>query len=140
MSFSDDDLNDLYEKTDGRCHVCRKKVAFTNYGGVGARGAWEVDHSRAQARGGSSYFRNLLPACVPCNRWKGHRSTRSVRAFHGHRRAPLSRQQRQNERSRNLLLCCLAGVVLGRAAKGPAGAAAGLLVGALIGSSLEVDG
>jgi hypothetical protein len=30
MSFSHDDLDDLYEKTDGRCHVCRKKVAFTN--------------------------------------------------------------------------------------------------------------
>jgi 5-methylcytosine-specific restriction endonuclease McrA len=30
-----------------------------------------VDHSRALSKGGSNYFRNLNPSCIPCNRSKG---------------------------------------------------------------------
>ena len=137
MSFSYDDLNDFYEKTDGRCHVCRKRLAFTNYGLVGERGAWEVDHSRARARGGTHHFRNLQPACISCNRSKGARSTRSVRAFHGHRGAPLSRQGRQDERSRNVLLGSGTAAVLGGIGWGPAGVALGLIVGGLLGARVR---
>jgi hypothetical protein len=35
----------VYEKTDGCYHICSKKLAKKNYGVIGARGAWEIDHS-----------------------------------------------------------------------------------------------
>jgi 5-methylcytosine-specific restriction endonuclease McrA len=76
MGYSNEELNYIYEKNDGHCWHCDKKLAFTNYGIVGARGAWEVDHSVPIARGGTDYFRNLVPACVPCNRNKSDRKTR----------------------------------------------------------------
>jgi len=80
MAYTEEELNDIYDKNDGYCHICGKKLAFTNYGIVGARGAWEVDHSVPRSRGGSNLMRNLLPACISCNRSKGDSSTRTARA------------------------------------------------------------
>ncbi len=69
--LSDEDLSDIFDKTDGCCRYCGKQLAWGNYGRVGARGAWEVDHSVPRSRGGTDYFRNLWPACVACNTEKG---------------------------------------------------------------------
>ena len=68
--------NPLYRKrgsvpTQSLFWHCRKKLAFTNYGRYGKKGAWEVDHSNPISKGGTDYFRNLVPACVECNRSKG---------------------------------------------------------------------
>ncbi len=71
MGYTDDELNYIYDKTGGYCNWCEKKIAFRNYGRVGERGAWEVDHSNPLALGGTDYLRNLVPACIPCNRSKG---------------------------------------------------------------------
>jgi len=71
MHFSDDDLNEIYDRTSGYCHICHRKLAFINYGVLGARGAWEVEHSKPQARGGTHMRTNLYAACIPCNRSKG---------------------------------------------------------------------
>ncbi len=95
MAFDDDTLERIYERTDGRCHICRKKLAFSNYGRHGRRGAWEVDHSKARNRGGSDHGNNLFAACTSCNRSKGDSGTRSARAMHGHRTAPLSAHAKQ---------------------------------------------
>jgi 5-methylcytosine-specific restriction endonuclease McrA len=71
MAYSDEDLNYVYDKNDGYCWWCGKKLSFVNYGCPGAHGAWEVDHSNPVVQGGSDLLRNLLPACIPCNRSKG---------------------------------------------------------------------
>jgi len=74
MAYSNDDLNDIYDKTGGRCACCGKKLAFINYGlggGARAKGRWEVAHGRPRALGGSDGFRNLWPMCVDCNRSMG---------------------------------------------------------------------
>ena len=76
MGYTDEELTYIYDKNDGYCWHCDKKLAFTNYGIVGARGAWEVDHSVPIARGGTGYFRNLVPSCISCNRSKGDLRTR----------------------------------------------------------------
>ena len=76
MPYSEYELNYIFDKTGGRCIHCRKKLGWSNYGIVGARGAWEVDHSKAVARGGTDYLRNLIPSCIPCNRAKGSQSSR----------------------------------------------------------------
>jgi len=63
----------VYEKKNGHCWWCGRKIAWANYGRVGERGAWEIDHNHARARGGTDDLRNLVPACVDCNRIKSDR-------------------------------------------------------------------
>jgi 5-methylcytosine-specific restriction endonuclease McrA len=71
VSFDEDDLNYIFDKTGGECHYCGKQLAWSNYGLVGKRGAWEVDHSIPVSRGGTDHQNNLWPACVSCNTEKG---------------------------------------------------------------------
>ena len=71
MSWEDDTLGWVYDRTDGHCRYCGKKLFWSNYGAPGERGSWEVDHSVPIARGGTDYLRNLWPACTDCNRDKG---------------------------------------------------------------------
>ena len=58
---------------------CGKKLSFTNYANYDHGMAWEIDHSKAKAKGGTNYFRNLQPACIPCNRNKGTTSGTSYK-------------------------------------------------------------
>lgn len=139
MGYSNDVLNYLYDKTAGRCHLCHRRLAFSSYGALGARRAWEVDHSNARARGGTDYLRNLLPACVPCNRSKQARSTRSARRAFGYSRAPLSFAERERQTNSNIMTCAGAGAVVGGAVAGPGGAFVGGLLGMLIGFDVNVD-
>jgi hypothetical protein len=80
MRFSDEVLSYIYDKNDGYCWYCDKRLAFSNYGVLGERGAWEIDHSVPKSRGGTDYLRNLVPACIDCNRQKGTRMGKSLRA------------------------------------------------------------
>lgn len=50
MRYTDDRLNDIYERTRGYCHLCWKKLSFCNYGKPGMRAAWEVEHSCPRAK------------------------------------------------------------------------------------------
>lgn len=96
--MSNEDRNDtlkcIYTRTEGACHVCRKKLCFNNYGKMGRRGAWEIEHSVPVSKGGTDHLNNLYAACIPCNRSKGTSHTRTARAEYGYRRAPLSKKQR----------------------------------------------
>lgn len=76
MRYTNEDLTYIYDKNNGCCWHCGKKLSFKNYGIIGARGGWEVDHSNPLSRGGTDYFRNLVPSCIPCNRSKGDLKTR----------------------------------------------------------------
>ena len=67
MQYSDDRLNQIYDKTNGICRHCGKQLAFKNFGNRRARGGWEVDHSVPRSRGGSDNLRNLWPTCRQCN-------------------------------------------------------------------------
>ncbi len=104
MSFTESELRKVYDRTSGYCHICHKKVAFTNYGVAGARSAWEVEHSNPQAEGGTDRLNNLYPACIACNRSKGTQDTRTVRARNGKTRAPLSRKDREKAKTINAIL------------------------------------
>ena len=81
MAYSDEELNHIYDKTNGYCYHCGKKLAFSNYGVPGTTGAWEVDHSRSRASGGTDYLRNLVPSCIPCNRSKGPLHSRQFQSY-----------------------------------------------------------
>jgi 5-methylcytosine-specific restriction endonuclease McrA len=134
MAYSSKELRQIYDRTTGKCHICRKKLALKNYGKKGAHGAWEVEHSKPRAYGGSDYLRNLYPACISCNRSKGTKSNRSVRAKHGVKRAPLSKEQRKEAKRASAIGGGLIGAAIG-SVLGPGGA---LLVGA-IGAKLAYD-
>jgi len=60
MGFTEEEVNAVYNKTDGYCKYCGKRLSFVNYGKNGKRGAWHIDHSKAWVKGGSSYLRNLV--------------------------------------------------------------------------------
>lgn len=139
MAYSSERLNVVFSKTAGRCHLCRKKLAWINYGAYGQRAAWEVDHSRARANGGSDHLNNLFPACVSCNRSKQHGSSRDMRAVNGITGVPLSEAQLANARSENAfgggLLGAGVGLLLGG---GPLILGLGL-IGALVGAAKDPD-
>lgn len=139
MGYSNERLNSIYDRTDGRCHLCGKRLAFKNYGNLaGARGAWEVEHSVPKAAGGTERLNNLYAACISCNREKGSRPTKSVRAKNGRSAAPLSAEKKRQARTENAILGGTIGGVLGLVG-GPVGAAAGASLGALLGGKLEVE-
>lgn len=102
-------LKIIFSKTDGRCHLCNKRLAFRNHGQLGRRGAWEVEHSNPRANGGHDHLNNLFPAHILCNREKGTVTTRTARAWHGRTHAPLSTEKVVDQR----LWSAVGGGVLG---------------------------
>lgn len=138
MAYDIERLNRIFGKTNGRCHICRSQLNFGNYGKLGVRRAWEVEHSVARANGGTDHLNNLYPACVFCNRSKGSATTRSIRAKNGFTSAPFSR----GEKIKN----ALTGGAVGTFATflvpphvRVAVAVLGAVIGALIGHEVEPD-
>lgn len=95
MKREEAQLRAIYSRTEGQCHICRKRLSFRNYGAYGTRGAWEIEHSVAQARGGTHHGNNLFGACISCNRSKGDCSSRTARRQHGFQCAPYSVEKRK---------------------------------------------
>lgn len=138
MAFDQQRQMEIFEKTDGHCHICRKKLAWRNYGVQGGRGAWEVEHSIPRAKGGSDHLNNLYPACISCNRSKGAATTRTARRKNGYKAAPLSREKK----TRNAWIGGFGGALAGRillAPLGPFGLIAGAAIGVLISSGHEPE-
>jgi 5-methylcytosine-specific restriction endonuclease McrA len=132
MKYTDQILNSIYDKTDGCCHICHKKISFSNYGIPGSKGAWHVDHSVATVRGGSNRFSNLMPACIPCNTSKGAQSTKSVRLKNNKMRAPLSAQKKQEAKAQSIFSHAAVGGCIGLLF-GPLGGLVGSVIGGLVG-------
>ncbi len=130
-------LSAIYDRTNGYCHLCGKKLAFTNYGQRGARGAWNVEHSIAVAMGGTDHLNNLYAACITCNAEKGLLSTRTARAGNGMTRAPRSVAAQERARSKDTSKGATVGGALGLLLSGTPG---GVVVGALIGGALGGSG
>jgi 5-methylcytosine-specific restriction endonuclease McrA len=136
----DERLERIFERTDGRCHICGGGLCFRNYGRPDARGAWEVEHSHPRCKGGTNSLNNLYAAHIRCNRQKGSYTTRTARGWHSRTRAPLSTQKKAETRIRNGLGLGLLGLLFG-AATGGIGAA--LLfggAGACLGHNLSLEG
>lgn len=86
-------LKHVFDRTDGRCHICGFGLRFEMYGKGRSRYGWEVDHSVPRALGGSESLRNLLPAHGACNRVKGTRSSHAARRTFGLEKRPLSKAE-----------------------------------------------
>ena len=138
MAYSTEKLSWIYDRTSGRCHICGKKLSFKNYGRYGEKAAWQVEHSRPRARGGTDHGNNLYAACIGCNLEKSTVSTRTARGWHGRRKAPLSRQRRMEAKRSAALAWGILGATAG-ALFGPWGLVAGALIGAKIGHETDPD-
>ena len=99
----------IYDRTKGYCHLCGKRLALKNYGKSGTRGAWNVDHSKAQANDGTNHLNNLFPACIACNSSKGKKSNRSVRIENGLTEIP---GQKKNSSGGWVVLAVLTGIIV----------------------------
>lgn len=139
MAFDKKQLEWIYNRTSGYCHICGKKLARTNYGKLGAKGAWEVEHSVPRCKGGTDHLNNLFPAHVSCNREKQAVSTRTCRAWNGKSKAPLGREKRKQAKFENGAIGAACGGLAGLALAGPVGAVIGALTGGHIGASQNPD-
>ncbi len=139
MSYDVEILRRIYDRTDGHCHICGKKLSFTNYAISSDRGAWEVEHSVAKAKGGTNHPNNLFPACITCNRKKGTRTSRTARIQHDRKRAPLSRDRKESIRGNNTLAGVTFGAVVGGFLGGPPGAFIGGTLGGILGHSSDPE-
>jgi 5-methylcytosine-specific restriction endonuclease McrA len=113
VRYTDEELTDIFDRTNGRCHLCFARLAFSNYGYFGERGAWEVEHSIPRALGGTNRLNNLYAACIVCNRSKGTQSTRAVRGWRGYSAAPFSTAKRTRLRRWHALLGAVIGYLAG---------------------------
>ncbi len=128
MRYDPNRLKAIFDRTDGHCHLCHQRVFFVNYGRIGERGAWEIEHSRARSSGGTNHGNNLRPACITCNRSKGTFTTRTARRWHGNSRSPLSKERKETIRREN----GIAGAALG-ALLLAGGGIGGVVIGACAG-------
>jgi len=70
---------EIWEKTDGHCHFCGKKLVFKNYGkNKLVVGNWYIDHIFPKSMGGKNETVNYLPICGECNRLKWHRTGKEI--------------------------------------------------------------
>jgi len=68
MPYSEDELDRIFSRTRGKCHLCHGQLARSNYAREGERGAWEVEHSVPRSRGGTDHLNNLFASHIECNR------------------------------------------------------------------------
>lgn len=134
MPYAKEILKDIWQKTDGRCHLCSATVRLSHYGV-----AWEVDHSTPRAKGGTDRASNLQPACVTCNRSKQARSTRSKRRENGLARRPMSKSEKEDARQGGALFGAASGAAAGGLLAGPVGLMIGGILGGLLGGNVDPE-
>jgi hypothetical protein len=139
VAHTEERLAFIFDRTDGRCHICGRKLRFNSYGLPQRKGAWEVEHSNPRCKGGSDRLCNLYPAHISCNREKGKKATRTARGWNGLTRAPLSRPRIEEIRSDNVWGWGMAGAISGAALAGAPGLLLGAVLGALIGDGTKVE-
>ena len=138
MKADDNKLERIYRRTDGQCHICRKRLCFSNYGAIGKRGAWEIEHSRPRSKGGTDHLNNLYAACISCNRSKGNGTTASARGGNGYRTAALSEKRKNGNAWTGGAVGALAFLFVPPPLRFAA-AVVGGVVGAVVGKSSEPD-
>ena len=67
--MGDYDRDEVWGRSDHTCTLCGNKMVQGN-GIRGQRGAWHVDHSNPQSRGGTHSPRNTNAICAICNQKK----------------------------------------------------------------------
>jgi hypothetical protein len=131
MRYENEKLNQIYYKTDGCCHICHKKLAFTNYVANGTKRSRHVEYSKPNAKGGTDHMNNLYVAYISCNIEKGTSHTKTARARNGNTRAPHSKEKKEKIKSNNTI----GGATIGGGIEWAVGGLLGSLIGGAFGSS-----
>jgi len=139
MAYDKAILRRIYDRTAGYCHICKKKLNFNNYSERGAKGTWEVEHSRPRSKGGTDHLNNLYAACISCNQSKGIHTTQTARSWHNRTRAPLSKVKRKNAKYVNTAGGAIIGAGIGALVAGPTGALIGAAIGGKAGYDTDPD-
>lgn len=127
-------LRKIYDRTDGYCHLCHKKLSFTNHGLAGAKGSWHIEHSIPRSNGGSNHLNNLFAACISCNLEKSNQPNRVIRNQYGISRAPYSKKKKLRMQEENTTTGIISGGIIG-SLFGPGGMIVGGLLGGIIGKN-----
>lgn len=135
MAWNKEQLDAIFARTDGYCHLCprRERLARSRYGEQ-----WEVEHSVAQANGGSNHGNNLFAAHVACNRAKGTMSSSTYRAGQGLSGPPKSAAQKAKAREANATGGAVLGALVG-ALFGPVGVVVCAGIGVLAGNAVDPE-
>ncbi|MBI5083315.1 MAG: HNH endonuclease [Acidobacteria bacterium] len=141
MSRSKEDLQRIFDRTSGKCHLCHEWLVFENYGKPAAQGGWEIEHSKPKAKGGTDHINNKYAACVQCNRSKGTKTAKSVRAKHGKKKPPLNTKLRQEKMGNRALKGAGVGTLAGYLLDPTGGilTGVGLVLGGILGRSKDPD-
>jgi 5-methylcytosine-specific restriction endonuclease McrA len=66
MVFTEDIVKNAFDRVNGYCQTCGKKLVFNSRGNTGARGAWEARHIKPVSEGGKDEVRNCAIFCMEC--------------------------------------------------------------------------
>jgi hypothetical protein len=135
-SYAAEDLEHVFLKRRGRCHLCGDRVRFEHYGRTSRRG-WEIDHDHPLALGGEHHLDNLEPAHATCNRSKQAMPSEVFRSLLGLERPPLSADELEELAVSRLADGVLVGTAIGALLGAPRNQpGAGALIGAFVGIAL----
>lgn len=59
--LSKENREEIYKKTDGKCHICGIDLTINKY---------EADHIKSHSKKGTNTIENFLPACKTCNNYR----------------------------------------------------------------------
>ena len=97
MKMTNELLDKVYAKTDGRCHLCHRRIVRSHHGQTDVLTGWHVDHSKARSVGGTDHLNNLFPACWECNLRKQALPSHIIRRRNGVSGIPQSRARKEQE-------------------------------------------
>jgi len=66
MVFTEDVVKNAFDRVNGYCQVCGKKLVYANRGSVEGRGGWEARHIKPVIEGGKDEVRNCMVVCMGC--------------------------------------------------------------------------
>lgn len=91
-----------FEKSEGRCWYCGRKIAWSRRGDTQSPYGWHMEHLRPVSKGGHpTHLNNLVASCYSCNFEKGTKTSRTQLRRKGRTRGPLSRKERNERRALN---------------------------------------
>jgi hypothetical protein len=76
MGFSDDTVEKAWNRQNGLCAFCGKRLVYANRGKDDCRGAWEPHHKKPIQHGGTHLLRNCAILCINgdnCHLTIGHK-------------------------------------------------------------------
>ena len=66
MAFTEDVVKNAFDRVNGYCQVCGKKLVYASRGSAQGRGGWEARHIKPVLEGGKDEVRNCMIVCKEC--------------------------------------------------------------------------